>query len=83
MTIIHSHKIDFFRKINYNIKRRWRVNFMEKYYTCNKCKYTFCAEEGCEQCPDCGKHDVRPATEQEIADFKKHREEFKDNNKKY
>lgn len=56
---------------------------MEKYYTCNKCKYTFCAEEGCEQCPDRGKHDVRPATEQEIADFKKHREEFKDNNKKY
>lgn len=54
-----------------------------KYYTCNKCKYTFCADKECERCADCGKKDIRPATEDEINQYLKFREEFKDEKKKY
>lgn len=53
---------------------------MKKYFTCNKCRYTFCEEEGCVQCADCGKYDIRPATEDEIAQYLKYREEFKNYN---
>lgn len=49
------------------------------YFTCNICRYTFCTEEECERCPDCGKNDLRLATEEEIAQYQKFREEFKDN----
>ena len=27
----------------------------KKIYTCDACHYTFEAETGCDQCPDCGK----------------------------
>ena len=32
----------------------------KKIYTCDACHYTFEAETGCDQCPDCGKKRVRP-----------------------
>lgn len=40
----------------------------------------FYEEEGCAQCADCGKYDIRPATEDEIAQYIKYREEFKNDN---
>lgn len=52
-----------------------------KYFTCNKCRYTFCAEDECARCADCGKKDIRPATEDEIEEYQKFREEFKDDKK--
>lgn len=54
-----------------------------KYFTCKKCRYTFCMNVECEQCPDCGKKDVRPATESEIQEYLKFREEFKDDKANY
>ncbi len=38
-------------------------------YTCDACHYTFEAETGCDQCPDCGKKRVRPADEQESKEY--------------
>ena len=38
-------------------------------YTCDACHYTFEAEAGCDQCPDCGKKRVRPANEQESKEY--------------
>lgn len=29
----------------------------KKIYTCDACHYTFEAETGCDQCPDCGKRE--------------------------
>ena len=52
-----------------------------KYFACKKCRYTFCAEDECERCVDCGKKDIRPATEAEIKEYQKFREEFKDDKK--
>ena len=46
-------------------------------YTCDACHYTFEAETGCDQCPDCGKKRVRPADNQESKESgasKAHRE---------
>lgn len=40
-----------------------------KLYACDKCKYLFESEEKVEQCPDCGKFEVRPATQSEIDEF--------------
>ena len=42
----------------------------KKIYTCDACHYTFEAETGCDQCPDCGKKRVRPADEQESKEYK-------------
>lgn len=41
------------------------------YYTCENCFFTFCRSGDVEQCPDCGKYNLRPATEKEISDFQK------------
>lgn len=38
-------------------------------YTCNACQYTFADTGNPEQCPDCGKTDIRPATEGEIKEY--------------
>ena len=54
-----------------------------KYFTCNKCKYTFCTEEESERCPDCRKKDIRFASKEEIEQYLKFREEFKDNKTEY
>ena len=34
-------------------------------FTCNNCHFIFDSEPLPEQCPDCGKYTVRPATEEE------------------
>jgi rubrerythrin len=45
-------------------------------YTCQRCKFTFERTGEVETCPDCGKDGIRPATDKEIADFKKYSKEF-------
>lgn len=54
-----------------------------KYFTCKKCRYTFCTDVECERCPDCGKKDIRPATDGVIQEYLKFREEFKDDKANY
>ena len=38
-------------------------------FTCDNCHYSFCDEKVPEQCPDCGKFKVRPATKAEEQDL--------------
>ena len=45
-------------------------------YHCKKCGFTFSRVGKVETCPDCGKPDVRPALEHEIAEFHSHQQEF-------
>ena len=40
-------------------------------YACDACRYIFEAKEAITQCPDCGKYEVRPATENEVSEYKK------------
>lgn len=44
--------------------------------TCTHCSYTFESDDLPEQCPDCGKYAVRPATEQETDDYLRVRAEL-------
>ena len=52
-------------------------------YTCKKCLYTFSGDEGCSQCPDCGKMTVRTATEKEELEYYRNRQEFATEIKRY
>ncbi|WP_462403202.1 hypothetical protein [Gemmiger formicilis] len=51
------------------------------YYFCDACHYCFEAESLHERCPDCGKTDyqnrpaIRPATEKEVQDLLRARDE--------
>lgn len=47
-----------------------------KYFTCNHCRFTFTRTVMPEQCPDCGKHAVRPATKEETEEAIARQEEF-------
>lgn len=38
-------------------------------FACDHCHYLFSLEKEAEQCPDCGKYRVRPATEEEQREF--------------
>ena len=38
-------------------------------YACNHCKYLFESNDEVNQCPDCGKYAVRPATKTEIEEY--------------
>lgn len=38
-------------------------------YTCDNCDFIFSRSEETEQCPDCGKYEVRPANEAEQEEF--------------
>ena len=40
-----------------------------KIFTCDNCRYIFENEEDVTQCPDCGKFQVRPATQSEAEEF--------------
>ena len=42
-------------------------------YTCDSCHYIFAAKEGGDQCPDCGKKQVRPANEEENQEYQERR----------
>lgn len=39
------------------------------YFICEHCGYQFECESEVKQCPDCGKHKVRLATETEIKEY--------------
>lgn len=39
-------------------------------YTCMACQYTFESPQEPDQCPDCGKTEVRPATELEVEEYR-------------
>ena len=41
-----------------------------KIYHCENCHFTFRREGQVDSCPDCGKPNISPATEQEIEEFK-------------
>ena len=45
-------------------------------YHCKKCGFTFSRVGKVETCPDCGKPDIRPALEHEIAEFHSYQQEF-------
>ena len=47
---------------------------MEAIYTCDACRYIFEATDGCNQCPDCGKRQVRPANEDERKEYLERKE---------
>lgn len=41
-------------------------------FTCDTCHYTFAGQSDCDQCPDCGKKQIRIATEQEQQEYLEH-----------
>lgn len=51
---------------------------MKNIFACDFCHYLFGDEAQPEQCPDCGKYKVRPATDQEIEEFVKRKSEVYD-----
>ena len=38
-------------------------------FACDNCGFIFSRSEETEQCPDCGKYEVRPANEEEQKEF--------------
>lgn len=40
-------------------------------YACDHCHFLFSRTGPVDQCPDCGKANIRPATPEEIAEFEK------------
>lgn len=45
-------------------------------YACDHCLYLFETEEEPDRCPDCGKTNIRPATELEEQEFHRYQAEF-------
>ena len=45
-------------------------------YACNKCRFLFESEKEPERCPDCGKFEIREATDEEIAEFEARQHEY-------
>ena len=48
-------------------------------YTCNVCRFTFERVGETDQCPDCGKKNIREANETEKAEYLSYKEEQKKN----
>lgn len=42
-------------------------------YVCKVCHFLFESAETAEQCPDCGKHSIRSADQQEMQEFSNRR----------
>ena len=43
-------------------------------YACDACKYLFASDKkNVADCPDCGKHQVRPATQEEMKEYDERR----------
>ncbi len=47
-------------------------------FTCDNCGFMFSRSEETEQCPDCGKYEVRPANEAEQTEFAQRMMELSD-----
>ena len=52
-------------------------------YACEECLYTFMRQDGCEQCPDCGKKSIRQATEKVELEYYRNRAECTTEIKRY
>lgn len=52
------------------------MNQENNIYYCDACRYTFFSKENVEQCPDCGKFKVRPATKKEREEYYQYRKDF-------
>lgn len=66
-------------QVDYPLRKHWRTSKRKEIYTSDACHYTFEAETGCDQCPDCGKKRVRPADNQESKEYlerQKHTEKW-------
>ena len=48
----------------------------EKCFTCVACRYTFVSDKEVERCPDCGKLQVRAATQDEVDAYIRVRKEI-------
>lgn len=51
-------------------------NVGDSYFTCDACRYTFMSDSRPERCPDCGKLQVRAATQDEVEDYIRVRKEI-------
>lgn len=49
---------------------------MNEVYVCDSCHYLFEADDDIDRCPDCGKQNIRPASEQEQDEYLRLRIEF-------
>lgn len=49
---------------------------IKSYFTCTVCQYTFISDGEVERCPDCGKLQVRIATEDEVKSYIRVRREI-------
>ena len=49
---------------------------MAEIFICNACRYIFEKSDNIDRCPDCGKMDIRPATNGEQEEYHKLRIEF-------
>ena len=48
-------------------------------YACDACKYLFASDNNdVQDCPDCGKHRIRPATQEEMEEYSIQRKEAED-----
>ena len=45
------------------------MNDIKEKYTCDACRYTFESDKLLDRCPDCGKLQVRRASESEIYEY--------------
>ncbi len=50
-------------------------------FTCDNCSFIFSCSDETDQCPDCGKHMVRPANEAEQTEFAQRMMELSDSRK--
>lgn len=48
----------------------------KSYFTCDTCRYTFVSDKEVERCPDCGKLQVRAATQDEVEAYIRVRKEI-------
>lgn len=51
---------------------------MKIMFACDVCHFLFEAVQMIDQCPDCGKYMVRPATQEEHDEYEKRKEEAYD-----
>ncbi|MDL2218423.1 hypothetical protein LJC27_07160 [Christensenellaceae bacterium OttesenSCG-928-M15] len=50
---------------------------MARCYACDNCHFVFERAGEIESCPDCGKPSIREATEEEVSEYRRYREEYR------
>lgn len=51
------------------MKNNFRIQVRKMVFVCDHCHFLFSSAAQPEQCPDCGKYQIRPASKMEQADF--------------